>query len=185
MRPRLIIAVLWFAFTVYWFVSAFWSKKSVPGSRRRGSAIRILFIAAFWLLFQDPGVRRYMGHHPFSADPAVRAAGVLICASGMAFAFGARIHLGRNWGVPMSLRQGHELVTTGPYRLVRHPIYTGILLASLGSGLAADNWWFLAFLFFLAYFAYSIRIEEKAMMRQFPEQYSEYKRKTRGSILPF
>ena len=180
------ILVLWMAFCVYWLVSAFGTKKYVPGSRRRGAAIRILFIVAVWLLFHSPAARRYVGHHPFSSDPTIQIAGILICAAGMAFAFWARVHLGRNWGVPMSLREGHELVTTGPYRLVRHPIYFGILLACLGSGLAADNWWwFIAFLFFLAYFTYSVRIEEKAMMRQFPDQYPEYKRKTRGSILPF
>ena len=126
-----------------------------------------------------------MGHHPLSSDPVVRIAGVLICATGMAFAFWARVHLGRNWGVPMSLREGHELVTTGPYRLVRHPIYAGILLACLGSGLAADNRWFFGFLLFFAYFSYSARVEEAAMMRQFSDQYPEYRRKTRGSILPF
>ncbi len=185
MHPSLLIAFLWLAFTAYWVVSAFGTKKSVPGSRRRGSAIRILFIVAFWVVFQNPAVRRYVGHHPLSADPVVRIAGVLICAAGMAFAFWARVSLGRNWGVPMSLREGHELVTTGPYRLARHPIYTGILLASLGSGLAADTRWFIAFLFFLIYFTYSARVEEASMMRQFPDQYPEYRRRTRGSILPF
>ena len=185
MHPNFMIRVLWVAFIAYWLISAFGTKKTVHGSRRRGSAIRFLFIVAFWSLFYNPAIRRYVGHHPFSSDPTIQIAGVLICAAGMAFAFWARVCLGRNWGVPMSLREGHELVTTGPYRLVRHPIYAGILLACLGSGLAADNWWFIAFLLFLAYFTYSVRIEEEAMMRQFPDQYPEYKRKTRGSILPF
>ena len=185
MRPNLMILALWLAFTAYWLVSAFGTKKYVPGSRRHGSAIRILFIVAVWFLFHNAAVRNYVGHSSFSSNPAVQIAGVLICAAGMAFAFWARMHLGRNWGVPMSLREGHELVTTGPYHLVHHPIYAGILFACLGSGLAADNWWFIAFLLFLAYFTYSARIEERTMMRQFPDQYPEYKRKTRGSILPF
>jgi protein-S-isoprenylcysteine O-methyltransferase Ste14 len=185
MHPGLIIALLWLAFTAYWLVSAFGTKKSVPGSRRRGSGIRILFIVAFWVVLHNPAVMRYVGYHPLSFDPVLRIAGVLICAGGMAFAFWARVHLGRNWGVPMSMREGHELVTTGPYRLVRHPIYSGILLACFGSGMAADIRWFIAFPFFLAYFAYSARVEEAAMMREFPDQYAEYRRKTRGSILPF
>jgi len=185
MNPDFMILVLWLAFTGYWLVSAFGTKKTVPGSRRRGSGIRILFIVVVWLLFHNPAFRRYVGHHPLSSDPVVRIAGVLICAAGMAFAFWARVQLGRNWGVPMSLREGHELVTTGPYRVVRHPIYTGILLACLGSGLAADNRWFIGFLLFFVYFSYSARVEEASMMRQFPDQYPEYKRKTRGAILPF
>jgi protein-S-isoprenylcysteine O-methyltransferase Ste14 len=185
MRPGFMILALWLAFIAYWIVSAFGTKKSVRRSRRRGAAIRILFIVAFWLLFHDAGVRGYVDHHPLSFSPVVRWAGVFICGAGMAFAFRARVHLGRNWGVPMSLREGHELVTTGPYRIVRHPIYTGILLACLGSGLAAGIRWFIAFLFFFAYFAYSARVEEAAMMREFPDQYPAYKRNTRGSILPF
>jgi len=147
--------------------------------------VRTILILFVFVLFQSPEVRRFVTHHHISANPVVRISGVILCAAGIAFAIWARVHLGRNWGVPMSLREGHELITSGPYRFVRHPIYTGILLAALGSGLTAGTWWFVAFTLFFAYFSYSAKIEEREMLRQFPDQYPEYKRRTRGMIVPF
>ena len=102
----------------------------------------------------------------------------------MAFAVWARRHIGRNWGVPMSLKQDPELITTGPYRIVRHPIYTGILVAVLGSGLSVDFRWFIWSLFLFIYFSYSAATEEKILTAQFPVEYPEYKKRTPGRIFP-
>lgn len=185
MRPNSLVLIFWLIFCAYWLLSAIGNKQYVPGSRRRGSIIRIFLIITLFVLFQIPSVRKSILFHRTTFHPAITLTGVLLCAAGIAFAIWARIYLGRNWGVPMSLRKGHELVTTGPYRLVRHPIYTGILLATLGSSLAAGLWWSIAFLVFCVYFTYSAATEEKMMMREFPDQYAKYKKRTRGMIVPF
>ena len=86
--------------------------------------------------------------------------------------------------MPMSLREGHELVTTGPYAYVRHPIYTGILLAFMGSTLVQ---WFpgiLLLVAFFAYFVYAAKVEERSMMRQFPNEYAAYIKRTK-MLVPF
>jgi protein-S-isoprenylcysteine O-methyltransferase Ste14 len=97
-------------------------------------------------------------------------AGLIVCMAGFALAVWARRHLGRNWGMPMSLKEGHELVTTGPYRYVRHPIYTGMLLAILGSALVNGPIWVVVFAGMAIYCVYCARTEESLMLKQFPEQ---------------
>jgi protein-S-isoprenylcysteine O-methyltransferase len=84
----------------------------------------------------------------------------------------------------MSLKTGHELVTTGPYRLVRHPIYAGILTAVLGSTLVAGGFWLVLFLVAAPFFVYSAKTEERLMMQQFPETYPDYKKRT-YALIPF
>ncbi len=83
----------------------------------------------------------------------------------------------------MSLREGHELVMTGPYRFVRHPIYTGILSALLGSGLAAGPMWFLIFVLACPFLVFSAWTEERMMAQQFPDAYPDYKKRT-GALIP-
>ena len=80
--------------------------------------------------------------------------------------------------MPMSTKENPELVTTGPYAFVRHPIYTGILLAMLGTAIGENVSWLLPLLLFGGYFIYSARREEELMLRQFPEQYPAYMRRT-------
>ena len=84
----------------------------------------------------------------------------------------------------MTVKEGHELVITGPYRVVRHPIYSGILLAMLGSALVVGTPWLIAFVFVGAYLAYCAKTEEQLMMQQFPNEYTRYKRKTK-MLIPF
>jgi len=84
----------------------------------------------------------------------------------------------------MSQKQDPELVTSGPYRYIRHPIYTGILFAMLGSSLVSSLFWLMVFAISGIYFIYSALIEEKLMMKQFPKVYSDYKRKTK-MLIPF
>ena len=86
--------------------------------------------------------------------------------------------------MPMTLRQGHELVTTGPYRYVRHPIYAGILLAMLGSALAIGLWWLAVFFLSAIHFVYAAKKEESLMLEQFPDTYPAYKNRTK-MLVPF
>jgi protein-S-isoprenylcysteine O-methyltransferase Ste14 len=96
----------------------------------------------------------------------------------------ARIHLGRNWGMPMTERTEPELVTSGPYRFVRHPIYSGILLGLLGTGLATSLYWLIGFGVALVYFTYSATVEERTLTATFPDAYPKYKAHTK-MLIPF
>jgi protein-S-isoprenylcysteine O-methyltransferase Ste14 len=116
-------------------------------------------------------------------NPAIQWLGVVICACGMAFAIWARFHLGRNWGMPMSLKKDAELVTTGPYAYVRHPIYTGMILAMLGTTLVII-WWAVPLVAFFVYFVYSAKTEEKIMLGEFGARYTEYMKHTK-MLIPF
>jgi protein-S-isoprenylcysteine O-methyltransferase Ste14 len=176
----------WLMFLAYWWISAIGVKKSVRRrSWRLQVCVRILLIVLVVVLFRLQSVRTLFQHRqPASFNSVAGIASLVLYIAGFALAIWARRRLGRNWGMPMSLRQGHELVTTGPYRYVRHPIYTGILLAMLGSALAAGGLWLVIFIYIGIYSVYSARTEEQLMMREFPEQYAQYKRRTKA-LVPF
>ena len=102
-------------------------------------------------------------------------AGALVTAAGLGFTVWARIHLGRNWSGSVTLKQGHELVLTGPYALVRHPIYTGLLVAFAGTALARAEWrGVLAVLIAWAALGRKLRVEERWMAGNFGERYAQY-----------
>jgi protein-S-isoprenylcysteine O-methyltransferase Ste14 len=98
-------------------------------------------------------------------------------------AISARWHLGRNWGMPMSRKEQPELITSGPYAYIRHPIYTGLILAMLGSAISVNISWALMLVPVGAYFGLSARREESAMLQLFPEQYAAYMART-GMLAP-
>jgi protein-S-isoprenylcysteine O-methyltransferase Ste14 len=104
--------------------------------------------------------------------------------AGLGLAVWARLYLGRNWGMPMSEKVDPELVTTGPYRQVRHPIYSGIILAMIGTTIAVSLYWLVGVLLLGAYFLYSAFVEERMMAGLFPDSYPEYKRSTK-MLIPF
>jgi protein-S-isoprenylcysteine O-methyltransferase Ste14 len=85
----------------------------------------------------------------------------------------------RNWGTPMSRKDEPELVTSGPYHLVRHPIYSGVLLAGVGTAVALSWLWLIGVVLAGVYFVYSATVEERNMAKQFPETYPAYQRSTR------
>ncbi|HTU73728.1 MAG TPA: isoprenylcysteine carboxylmethyltransferase family protein, partial [Trebonia sp.] len=87
-----------------------------------------------------------------------------------------------NWGMPMSRKADPELVTTGPYKSVRHPIYSGIILAMIGTTLAVSVYWLAAVIFMGVYFSVSAVTEERYMAEQFPSTYPAYKRSTKMLI---
>lgn len=179
------VVVLWLAFYTYWMIAAFGVKKNVrTKGRLERTGVRLVLIAVIFLFFRIPGVRQAFVHYQNAhSGPATETVGILLCLFGFGFAIWARLHLGRNWGQPMTLKEGHELVTTGPYKFVRHPIYTGLLIAMLGSTLVTPVW-LVASVCLTAYFVYSAQTEERIMMQQFPGEYSEYRRRTKA-LVPF
>ena len=104
--------------------------------------------------------------------------------AGLGLAVWARVHLGRNWGTPMSEKVDAELVTSGPYRYIRNPIYSGLILAAIGTSVAISWYWLVAAVLMGAYFVYSAGVEEQTMLRLFPDSYPEYRRSTR-KLIPF
>ena len=184
---RVIIPALWLVFAVYWGISALSAKRSLNTTPWwRQSLLRgglVVLIVAVLHFTEARGLLRaahaYQGHSIF-----LGAIGTAIALMGVGLAVYARIHLGRNWGMPMSRKEEPELVTGGPYAFVRHPIYSGIMLAMLGSAIGASVLWVVLLIVFAPSFVYSARREEEVMREQFPAQYPDYMRRTK-MIVPF
>ncbi len=178
-----IIPALWLAWVAYWLVAA----RSVKPTRWREPAgsqachvIPLLLCAGLLGLpraFPPTLTTRFA-----SPGPLLSRIGTLCVGSGLGLAVWARRHLGRNWSGIITLKDDHALVRTGPYRTVRHPIYTGLLLALIGTALAIGEWrGMLAVAFALLAFLWKIHAEEAQMQRIFPE-YEAYRRQSAALI---
>jgi len=176
---ELVFAVVWAAFWLYWLVAAFSMKRGrVPWSRELGIRVVIVIIA---LLLIRVGVFR---DHDLTSDPWRAGVGLVLFALGLGFAIWARLHIGRNWGTPMTQKDDPELVTSGPYHLVRHPIYSGVLVAGVGTAIALSWMWLIAVVLAGIYFTYSATVEERYLTEQFPDTYPLYKSSTK-MFVPF
>jgi protein-S-isoprenylcysteine O-methyltransferase Ste14 len=123
---KLAVGVAWIVFWIYWLVSASSSKASVRGGwRTRLTGVSVVAVIVIADAFRGGGLAVH--------SVVLAVIGAVLFASGIAIAVWARLHLGRNWGMPMTQRAEPELVTSGPYRFVRHPIYSGLLTAMLGT----------------------------------------------------
>jgi protein-S-isoprenylcysteine O-methyltransferase Ste14 len=183
---RWIIAGLWLLFVAYWAVAAVGAKRTA--SRRRWSreiGLRLVVILLIVALLQSRSLRQFLVQTQRSASHSdiLGWTGVALCLLGIGLAIDARRHLGRNWGMPMSRKEQPELVTSGPYALIRHPIYTGLILAMLGSVIGVNVFWALLLVPVGAYFIYSARREETVMLQLFPQQYAAYITRT-GMLAP-
>jgi protein-S-isoprenylcysteine O-methyltransferase Ste14 len=171
------IAIAWILFGLYWLISAFGVKEGAA-SRRRIPLTGVTGLAVVVL------VRVLRGGSLAVHSPIVGAIGALVFASGIAVAIWARVHLGRNWGMPMTEKAEPELITSGPYRFVRHPIYSGLLLALVGTALATNLLGLAIAAVLGAYFYYSASIEEKNLATAFPTEYPAYRAQTK-MLIPF
>jgi protein-S-isoprenylcysteine O-methyltransferase Ste14 len=176
---ELVFAVGWGIFWLYWLVAAFSMKRGrVPPSRELRIRALVIVVA---ILLARVGVFR---GHSLNTDLWLGGLGLALFALGLGFACWARLHIGRNWGTPMTQKDEPELVTSGPYHLVRHPIYSGILVAGVGTAVALSWLWLIAVALAGAYFLYSATVEERYLITQFPDTYPAYKRSTK-MLVPF
>jgi protein-S-isoprenylcysteine O-methyltransferase Ste14 len=174
-----VFAIGWGAFWIYWLVAAFSVKRGRTswGRELRFRAPIIIIVITLPRL----GAFR---NHDLQTDPWRAGLGLALFAVGLGFAIRARVHIGRNRGRPMTQKVDPELVTSGPYHLVRHPIYSGILAAGAGTALALSWTWLIAVLPAGVYFVYSATVEERHLSELFPDSYPEYKRSTK-MLIPF
>ena len=140
----------------------------------------LLFIATLYARPGSPLALSLVGRSRGLELPAT-----VLALLGLAVALWARVNLARNWSREPEFKQGHELITTGPYRYVRHPIYSGMMLMVLGTALFTARVVLLgvwAALFFI--FWHRSRLEEALLTEHFPEQYPAYKQRTKA-LIPF
>src|SRR5487761_1151273 len=161
------------------YSQAGWQLPDRSGSIRRMHAVElgiraVVVVLAIFLL--RVGAFRGGG---LNSDLWRAGIGLVLFALGLGFAIWGRLNIGRNWGTPMSRKDEPELVTSGPYRLVRHPIYSGILLAGLGTAVSLSWLWLIALALVGISFVYSATVEERYLTEQFPDTYPTYKRSTK------
>jgi protein-S-isoprenylcysteine O-methyltransferase Ste14 len=174
---KIAVIVIWVVFALYWFGSAFGVKEG-RGSRRRIPLNGITALAVVLLL-------HFLGGGSLAVNsPVLGVIGVLLCVSGLAVAVSARVHLGRNWGMPMIEKAEPVLVTSGPYRLVRHPIYSGLLVAVLGTALVINLIGLVIVAVMTGYFYYCASVEERNLTATFPLAYPTYRKSTK-MLIPY
>ena len=183
---RSIIAGLWLLFVAYWAVAAMGAKRNAGGRLWRGGIVlRLVVVLLIAVVVRSPSLREFLAETQRAArhSDIFGWTGVALCALGFGLAISARWHLGRNWGMPMSRKEQPELISSGPYAFIRHPIYTGLILAMFGSAIGVNILWAVMLVPVGAYFIYSARREEAVMLQLFPEQYAAYMART-GMLVP-
>jgi protein-S-isoprenylcysteine O-methyltransferase Ste14 len=171
---------IWIAWMIAWWIFAINVKATV---RRETPLSRLLNMALLWcafgMLFWAPflPIRGLMWHFvPLSQWQFWSAVGAALTLVGLLFTVWARVYLGRNWsGMFATIKADHELITGGPYGLVRHPIYSGLMLAFVGTALAIGQWsGVLATVLALIAFLHRMTVEERFMRQQFGAAYDDY-----------
>jgi protein-S-isoprenylcysteine O-methyltransferase Ste14 len=185
MFTRYLILGLWLLWALYWLVAA---RTAKPVRKREPLLMRLAFIAQALL------TAILLGHHSWSGWLGVQlihggwtryGIAVMLIVIGLTISIWARRILGGNWSGSVTVKEGHELVQSGPYRYVRHPIYSGLLLMILGTGLASGQvHGLLAFPIALVSFWIKSRVEEQWMTAEFGERYATYK-KTTWALIPY
>jgi protein-S-isoprenylcysteine O-methyltransferase Ste14 len=178
-----IIATCWFIFLIYWLVSAARAKvtaerQSLESALAHRIPVGLSFVLLISRTLPPPMNQLIVPHTDFAL-----MSGAAVCVLGLLICIWARRTLAGNWSSNVTFKQDHELVRTGPYRFVRHPIYTGLLAMCLGTGIESGllRCW-LALLLMGIGFWIKLSQEERLMLRHFPEAYPIYKKQVKALV---
>jgi protein-S-isoprenylcysteine O-methyltransferase Ste14 len=178
----------WLVLILLWIISSLNAKKT---TQRESFFLRFIFywlplILEIYLLGPEERPGNSLIRSNFIPHiNQVGVAGLVIFYIGLIVAFWSRILLGKNWSVSVQRKEQHELIKKGPYSLVRHPIYTGLLLMFLGNTIIESTWrGLIGFLILFASFWFKLKKEEKWLTEIFGNDYSEYMTGTKA-LVPF
>ena len=183
--PAQVTRLAWIVFMLYWLVASAGAKKTKRSESRlsRLSYTLPLFVAVF-LMVTPRAHRGWLGIRFLPPGEAMQWIGAVLTIAGVALAIWARWHIGANWSGTVTLKEGHELIRSGPYGRICHPIYTGILLAALGTAVEIGR---IAGLIALALgwvsFWFKARREESFLREEFGPKFEEHRKQT-GMFLP-
>jgi len=175
----------WWAFLIYWIVSASRLKQVKTEEAPNDRLLHIvIMVVAFCFLFRGDFGFGILGARFVAYATGVQYAGVALTWLGIAFAIWARYCIGSNWSGRVTVKVDHQLIQSGPYAFVRHPIYTGLLVANTGAALFIGKWQCIAALvIFLLEMSRKALKEEKLMLSEFGDRYAEYRRHS-GFLVP-
>jgi len=175
----------WCAFAAYWAISALRVKRTKSAEKAPDRlATLALMMLAFMLLFSERWSIGPLRLRFIPRDERIAWAGIVLTSIGVGIAIWARYCLGQFWSARVTLKEGHQLIRSGPYAFVRHPIYTGMLLAVAGTALVVGEWRaVLAVVLVLAAHWRKALREEKMLTTEFGEEYARYRRST-GFLFP-
>ncbi len=178
--------ILWLVWGVYWLARSWGGAKTEKSESHAARVTHLLpLVVGFVLLYADQTSATPLDALLWPRDGIPGLTGVLLVLAGLVFAFWARGHLGKYWSGIITLKEGHKLIRTGPYRYARHPIYTGVLFAFLGSALAVGNGrGILAFVIVTIAFYIKSKREERNLISHFGEEYVRFQREVKG-IVPY
>ena len=184
--PRQVMRYAWVGIGLIWLATAFTTKRTARRMPRGALIAHVLALGlAFDLIFSSYFRVGFLRDRFVPADQWVAWAGCAAGMAGFAFTVWARLCLGRNWSGTVQVKEDHALVRRGPYALVRHPIYSGLSLALLGTAVVYGEVRCLigAALAFFEWKRKSL-LEERFMIEQFGREYIEYRREVKG-LIPF
>ncbi len=184
-----IIIGLWVVLFAVWIFGALTAKRTAWARWRFNWSYRIAFVVIVFLALRLPVIDRWLhelarvAHGDLLQTSLLWGAiGAGITLVGVGTAISARFTLGRNWGMPMTERVEPELVTSGVYAYIRHPIYTGFMFGMIGAAIGESVVWLIPLVASAPYYFYSAKREEKLMLRLFPDEYPAYRARTRGFL---
>ena len=180
-----IIAGLWIGMFVIWWISAIAVKRTIGSEADWQSRVALWIVALAWFLLFDGRLGGPLARRFVPSGLEVAYTGLVLTALGLGLAIWARFQIGRNWSGMVELKQDHQLIRRGPYAFVRHPIYSGLMLATFGTGIAyGEIRGLVAFALITMAWGYKSRLEEAFLIRQFGAEYEQYRREVKG-LIPF
>ena len=182
---HLLVEVPWIVFVLYWIVSAIRTRDTVQTeSSASRYAILLIEIAGFVLLFRHSAGVGFLGERFMHRTLASAIIGSILNWVGIGLAIWARYHLAEYWSARITIKQDHQLIRTGPYARLRHPIYSGIILAAIGSAVVIDQWrCVLGVCLVLTGYCIKARKEEAMLTQQFGDAFREHQ-KHAGFLIP-